>query len=246
MSRARRSTGSIASPKPVLELGGFQPFSTTDWPGQLCAVAFVQGCPWRCGYCHNPGLQPRQRAAGAPRWPEVQLLLQQRAGLLDGVVFSGGEPTLDAALPDAIDDTRAMGFGIGLHTAGIYPRRLEALLPRLDWIGLDLKADAAGYAALTGAPGSAETAAESLQLVAASSVPFEVRTTCDGTWLGDEALLAMAAQLRALGVTRWVLQRERRPLVGAAGATGAWQTAAPAATALCDRLRGEGLAIEWR
>lgn len=243
MSRARRSTGSIASPKPVLELGGFQPFSTTDWPGQLCAVAFVQGCPWRCGYCHNPGLQPRQRAPGAPRWPEVQALLKQRAGLLDGVVFSGGEPTLDAALPDAIDDTRAMGFGIGLHTAGIYPRRLEALLPRLDWIGLDLKADAAGYAALTGVPRSADVAAESLQLVAGSGVPFEVRTTCDSAWLGDEAMLAMAAQLRALGITRWVLQRERRPVKGT---TGAWQTAAPAATTLGDRLRSEGLAIEWR
>jgi pyruvate formate lyase activating enzyme len=227
----------------LLELGGFQPFSTTDWPGRLCAVAFVQGCPWRCGYCHNPGLQTRQRAPGAPRWDEALALLAQRVGLLDGVVFSGGEPTLDPALPDAIDDVRAMGFAVGLHTAGIYPRRLQALLPRLDWIGLDLKADAHGYAALTGAPESGHAAAQALQLVADSGLPFELRTTYDRGWLGDDALLAMGAQLRAHGVRHWVLQRQRRPVDGCAGS---WTTAAAAPAEVSAHLRHSGLSLEWR
>lgn len=226
----------------LLEIGGFQPFSTTDWPGQLCAVVFVQGCPWRCHYCHNPGLQPRQRAPDAPRWVDVTALLRRRAGRLDGVVFSGGEPTLDAALPEAIAEVRAMGFRIGLHTGGIYPERLAALLPALDWIGLDLKADAAGYDALTGARGSAGAAAESLRLVAASGRPFEVRTTWDRAWLGDEALLSMAAQLQSHGVRRWVLQRQR-----AETAPGVWTPIAPPApAALGEQLRSQGLAVEWR
>ncbi|MFO1339400.1 MAG: anaerobic ribonucleoside-triphosphate reductase activating protein [Burkholderiaceae bacterium] len=242
----------------MLQVGGFEPFSTTDWPGQLCAVVFVQGCPWRCGYCHNPALQARdlgrrvlgeagraERSEGAdrPDWAGVRARLRERTGLLDGVVFSGGEPTVDAALPDAIDDARALGFRIGLHTAGIYPRRLEALLPRLDWIGLDLKTDRHRYAALTGAVNAGRAAAQALDLVAASGVPFEVRTTYDPEALPDDAVLAMAAQLREQAVGRWVLQRERRPVAGAAGA---WHSVAPPSPALLDRLRGEGLAVECR
>lgn len=227
----------------MLEVGGFQPFSTSDWPGELCAVVFVQGCPWRCGYCHNPGLQPRRRTANAPDWPAVLGLLRHRRGLLDGVVFSGGEPTVDAALPEAIDEVRALGFRIGLHTAGIYPRRLQALLPRLDWIGLDLKTDRSRYTALAGAATAGAAAAHALQLVATSGVPFEVRTTYDSDQLPDEALLAMAQQLRGQSVGHWVLQRRREPV---AGSPGAWHQAPPPSAALRERLHGMGLRLVVR
>jgi pyruvate formate lyase activating enzyme len=227
----------------VLEVGGLQPFSLSDWPGRLCAVVFVQGCPWRCGYCHNPGLQSRERTSDAPAWPEVLDLLHRRQGLLDGVVFSGGEPTLDGALHDAIDETRALGFRIGLHTAGIYPRRLESLLPRLDWIGLDLKTERTRYRALTGAARAGTAAAQALRLVATSGVPFEIRTTYDGAQLADDALFAMAGQLRESGIDRWVLQRQRH-----ASTTGdrAFRFAAPPPPGVIDRLGGLGLAIELR
>ena len=86
----------------MLELGGFTPLSTVDWPGRLAAVAFVQGCPWRCNYCHNPELQQRGRPNG-PRWSSVLETLSRRVGLLDGVVFSGGEPTTDPQLAQAVE-----------------------------------------------------------------------------------------------------------------------------------------------
>lgn len=221
---------------PTLAVGGFQPFSTTDWPGRLAAVVFVQGCPWRCAYCHNPGLQSRARPAGVADWPAVMRTLQRRVGLLDGVVFSGGEPTLDPALPHAVDAVRALGFAIGLHTAGIYPQRLQALLPRLDWVGLDLKCGAAAYDGLTGVRGSAAPAQQALALLSASGVPLEVRTTCDPRWVDEAALAAMAAQLRAAGVTRWVLQRCR-------DAGGQVMVPSVSPSALPSVL---GLAVEWR
>ena len=160
----------------MLRVGGLTPLTSIDYPGELAAVVFCQGCPWRCGYCHNPDLlAPRGRHL-LP-WPLIMDFLRHRQGLLDAVVFSGGEPTLQRALGEAMDEVRALGFRIGLHTAGIYPRRLTALLPRLDWVGLDIKAMPEDYLALTGAPDSGERAWQSLGLLLANGIPMEVRTT---------------------------------------------------------------------
>ena len=141
----------------ALIVGGYTPFSATDYPGRLAAVVFVQGCAWRCGYCHNPHLQPRA-SEGLMPWQDVRTFLASRAGLLDAVVFSGGEPTLDPALEDAMREVKAIGFKIGLHTAGIYPERLRSVLPLLDWVGLDIKTSFEAYDELTGAPSSAVAA----------------------------------------------------------------------------------------
>jgi anaerobic ribonucleoside-triphosphate reductase activating protein len=220
----------------ALKVGGLTPFSATDYPGQLASVVFVQGCPWRCGYCHNPHLQPR--TAGSPlTWSDILARLQRRVGLIDAVVFSGGEPTMDPALADAIHAARALGFGIGLHTAGIYPRRLAEVLPLVDWVGLDVKAGWAHYDAVTRIAGSAEPARASLEAVLRSGVAHEVRTTLHPALHTAADLLALATELSALGVQRYVVQQFR-----ATGcADGALAQVAPAKTldeALLARLRG--------
>ena len=84
----------------TLRIGGFTPFTTTDYPGQLAAVVFCQGCPWRCAYCHNPHLLPVE-GPESHAWPDLLRFLASRRGLLDAVVFSGGEPTLQGGLADA-------------------------------------------------------------------------------------------------------------------------------------------------
>lgn len=192
----------------MLRVGGLTPLSSTDWPGQLSAVVFCQGCPWRCGYCHNPGLIPAQ-AESEIAWDEVMALLRRRQGLLDAVVFSGGEPTLQASLPEAMREVRALGFKIGLHTGGMYPRRLEAVLPWVDWVGLDVKAPFEAYAGVTGVDGSGARALESLQQLLASGVDYEVRTTVHPELLDDVALATLARDLAARGVKRYVVQAFR-------------------------------------
>ncbi len=200
-----------------LRVGGLQPFTSIDYPGALAAVVFVQGCPWRCPYCHNPQLQARRPARStAPSWPELHDWLGQRRGLLDAVVFSGGEPTTDPALPQAVDEVRALGFRVGLHTAGMLPRRLRGLLPRLDWVGLDIKAplsDSALHAQVTGVRGRANGAAaavrESLAALQASGIAFECRTTAHPALLSAASLEAIAHELAAVGVTRYALQLSR-------------------------------------
>ena len=195
-----------------LQVGGLTPFTSIDYPGLLSAVVFVQGCPWSCTYCHNPHLQARA-APAAPAWADVLAFLRTRAGLLDAVVFSGGEPTLDPALPRAIGDVRALGFKVGLHSAGIYPQRLQAVLPDLDWVGLDIKAPLAResqHDAVIGVKGGAAAVRRSLaELVRhsrASGMPFECRTTAHPQWLDAGALTELADELAEAGVANWALQ----------------------------------------
>jgi pyruvate formate lyase activating enzyme len=183
-----------------LRVGGLIPLTTIDYPGELAAVVFCQGCPWRCRYCHNGHLLD----SGTPTriaWEEAIGFLERRRGLLDAVVFSGGEPTAQHALPDAVDQVRALGFKVGLHTAGSYPDQIAMLLPRLDWIGLDIKALPQDYPDLTGVRGSGEKAWASLNLLLRNRVPFDVRVTVLNALLPDEHLLRLVGRLRELGVT---------------------------------------------
>ena len=124
------ATSTNSAPAERARIGGWQPFSACDWPGKLVAVVFLAGCPWRCGYCHNPGLL--QRRHGQTSWPQLRAQLQARRGLLDGVVFSGGEPLSEPALPALLAEVRAMGFATGLHSGGSHPQRLAAVLPLFD------------------------------------------------------------------------------------------------------------------
>ena len=191
----------------LLAIAGLTPLSTCDWPGHLVATVFLQGCPWRCTYCHNAGiLDPR--VAGVVPWQDVRDLLARRRGLLDGVVFSGGEPTRQAALIHAAREVRAAGFGVGLHTAGAYPAALGRVLPHVDWVGLDIKAPARLYGAIT-RRGGAEPAFASLRLVLDAGVDVQVRTTVDPTVLTPADVADLTAQLTNLGVREHVLQEVR-------------------------------------
>ncbi len=200
----------------TLAVGGFTPFSASDWPGCLAAVVFVQGCPWRCSYCHNAALQPRAAAPAGPQWTELRARLGARAGLLDGVVFSGGEPTLDPALPAALGEVRAMGLRTGLHTTGLSPRRLAAVLPLLDWVGLDVKAPPAAMDRLTGVRRSHRGMQSALQQVLQGARSHELRTTWHPDWLDEAELLELADWLAAQGVERWTLQAGRSSARGGA------------------------------
>lgn len=201
--------GTPASATKPLKVGGVTPFSATDYPGKLAAVVFVQGCPWRCGYCHNPHLQTRT-GPDALAWDQVMARLQRRVGLIDAVVFSGGEPTIDPALADAMRAVRALGFSVGLHTAGAYPRRLAEVLPLVDWVGIDIKAHAAAYDAVTRIADSARHAFGCAEQVLASGVAHEFRTTVHPDLHTEEDILGLALTLSNMGVRHYALQQFRR------------------------------------
>lgn len=182
-----------------LAVGGFSPLSTCDWPGELVATVFCQGCPFACRYCHNTDLIPPVPGAG-PDFGTILALLDKRRGLLDGVVFSGGEPTLQRALPEAAVAVRALGFQVGLHTAGPYPGRLARVLPLIDWVGFDVKAPFSDYDRITGVPGSGARAKASLLALAESGVAVDVRTTVHASLLKEDDLARLDGELASVGL----------------------------------------------
>lgn len=171
-------------------------------------MLFLQGCPWRCSYCHNPHLIPAD--AGPERgWGAALGFLRGRVGLLDAVVFSGGEPTLQDGLAEAMGEVKAMGFKIGLHTGGGYPEKLRAVLPLVDWAGLDVKAPFSRYEAVSGAPGSGAKAEASLRLIVESGVDHECRTTVHPALFAEDELISLSSSLFERGARKHVLQAFR-------------------------------------
>lgn len=166
--------------EPPLAIAGIIPFSATDWPGRLTATVFTQGCPLACRYCHNAQLQ--EFSPGGVDLSEVFSLLEQRRGLLDGLVISGGEPTAQRGLARAIARAHSLGFPVGLHTCGYLPARIEGLLSdpitTPDWVGFDVKALPSDFAYVTGGtPTQAAGNWESLRLLSDAGVEMQVRTT---------------------------------------------------------------------
>ncbi|WP_277057974.1 anaerobic ribonucleoside-triphosphate reductase activating protein [Trichlorobacter lovleyi] len=182
----------------MLSIGGLTPFTTIDYPGKLAAVVFCQGCPWRCSYCHNQHLLDAGQS-GTVTWQEIIRFLEQRRSLLDAVVFSGGEPTMQPTLPEALQAIRRMGFLTGLHTGGPYPQRLAACLSQLDWVGMDLKAPFKLYDQITGVAGSGTLAEQSAELLRASGVSHQFRTTVDPFLLADNRIEKMRLMVEGLG-----------------------------------------------
>ena len=196
--------------KDLIRIGGIEKFSIVDWPNKIAAVAFLQGCPWRCPFCYNQSLQNPNGQTDAD-WSSFLQLLEQRKGILDAVVFSGGEPLMQSNLPQAMDIVKAMGYEIGLHSGGYNPAALRAVIDKLSWVGFDIKAplEDKRYQEATGGVATTEKVKESLQILIDSKVPFECRTTCDPRILKIEDIYRIAEELSALGVTEYYIQKYR-------------------------------------
>ncbi|NQU23871.1 MAG: anaerobic ribonucleoside-triphosphate reductase activating protein [Candidatus Nealsonbacteria bacterium] len=160
-------------------IGGFQPFTLSDFPGHVAAIVFTQGCNWRCPYCHNRSLLKTRR-------PEQELIpethvfdiLHRRRNELDGLVITGGEPTIQEDLPRFIHKVHRMGLAIKLDTNGSRPGVIGRLLEEglLDYIAMDIKAPLDRYESVVGHPVDIGSIQTSIELVKNSGVPHEFRT----------------------------------------------------------------------
>ena len=176
--------------------------SLIDFPERLAAVAFTSGCNFSCGFCHNASLLADAHCGYT--WDELgERCLQYRRDWVDGVVVSGGEPTLSAELPELLEFLRGFGFAIKLDSNGSCPDMLARCLPLVDYVAMDVKCALSSYPALTGFE-DPERIAESVALLKAQARDYEFRTTVLGSFHTDDEMREIAALIQ--GARRYVLQ----------------------------------------
>ncbi len=193
----------------MISIGGITKLSATDYPGHLAAVLFCQGCPLKCLYCHNHHLQKIGCKEGIS-WQAALDFLEARVGLLDAVVFSGGEPCMQSKLDTAISQVRELGFKIGLHTSGIYPDNLRKIVDLLDWVGLDIKATQSAYSRIVGVKVNYSKIEKSLDILLGSKVDLECRMTVHTALTDSDQIFETARKLSGLGVRTFALQAYNR------------------------------------
>lgn len=160
-------------------IGGLQKLSLVDYPGKTSIAIFTIGCNLCCGFCHNPELVLPERFAPDIGEASVLEFLQKRAGLVESVTISGGEPTLHADLPDFIRRVKAMGYLVKLDSNGSNPAMLESLFAEklLDFVAMDVKAPLERYEAVAGVTIPPEILTQSIALIKNSGMDYEFRTT---------------------------------------------------------------------
>lgn len=183
-----------------MNIGGLVPLTLSDYPGRLAAVVFTQGCNFRCPFCHNGPLiaHPSARGDLLPE-SEVMQFLQSRRDQLDGVVLSGGEPTLQPDLLEFLRRVRPLGYAVKLDTNGSRPEVLRRILGEglIDFLAMDIKAPWQCYDRLAGIAVDTAAIRTSVELIARSGIPHVFRTTVVPEMLSDADLRAIARLLPA-------------------------------------------------
>lgn len=181
-----------------MRIGGFQKFSLSDFPGRTAAIVFTQGCNFRCPFCHNGALIPETPNDGL-LIPEEYVLsyLSSRAGKLDGLVVTGGEPTLQEDLAAFLRKVRKIGYRIKLDTNGSRPDVLERLISGglVDYIAMDVKATPRSYDRLAGVSVPVSKITRSIDLLSSCGIEHEFRTTHVSALLSDDEMAGVAGMI---------------------------------------------------
>ena len=181
---------------------GLQKMTLLDFPGKVACTVFLQGCNFRCPFCHNSDLLG---AAGQDSISVEALLdfLKKRKGILDGVCITGGEPTLQADLPDLLRQIKALGYAIKLDTNGNRPDVVKALAAEnlIDYVAMDIKNSPARYGETAGVPGMPlGKLEETMQFLLSGTLDYEFRTTVVEQFHDDDSIAAIGQWLSDLSL----------------------------------------------
>ena len=162
-----------------MRIGGLLKFSLIDYPGKVAAVVFTQGCNYRCPFCHNPELVLPELFTEPLLEEDVLAFLEKRKGQLQGVVVTGGEPSIHNDLPEFLRKIKSMGYLLKLDTNGSRPDVLQKILDAqlLDFVAMDIKSSLDGYCKATGVVTDLPAIKMSIKIIKDSGVQYEFRTT---------------------------------------------------------------------
>ncbi|HUW22320.1 MAG TPA: anaerobic ribonucleoside-triphosphate reductase activating protein [Candidatus Bathyarchaeia archaeon] len=212
-----------------MRIAGYLRTSLIEWPGNISAVIFVPGCNFRCPFCHNRDLVISKKVTRLQNYKEKEVLtdLRQRKRWIDGVVITGGEPTLQTDLSTFLKGLKRAGFLTMIETNGSRPEVIKQLVREelVDFWAMDYKAIFSDYENVVNikkvkkkfrkneALGLVKAVKRSMRLILKSGLPCEFRTTVVPTIHNEKVLIEMAKELKHLLVitdwlspVKWVLQ----------------------------------------
>ncbi len=189
-------------------ISGLQKLTLLDYPGTVACTVFTGGCNFRCPFCHNASLVLPEELNRSSEEEQVLAFLKKRAGILDGVAVTGGEPLLHPDMPAFLEKVRGLGYKIKLDTNGSFPDRLIAIVEAglVDRVAMDIKNAPALYAKTVGLESFDLAPVErSKDFLLSGAVEYEFRTTVVRGLHTRESLMA-AAQWIA-GAKEYYLQQ---------------------------------------
>ncbi len=205
-----------------MTIGGLQKLTLIDFPEKLACTAFLAGCPFRCPWCYSSELVLPEKIEKQPKISDKEFFdfLEEKKGLLEGVVICGGEPTMNSDLPDFTEKIKRFGYAIKLDTNGTNPAMLKNLIEKklIDYIAMDVKAplmkhqtpitnNQTKYEKVVGVKVDLEKINKSIELIKNSRVDYEFRTTVTPTIHTREDIIQIAKDIGP--VKRYFLQNFR-------------------------------------
>lgn len=189
----------------TLRIKGILGTSLLDFPGQISAIVFLGGCNLVCSFCHNPDLIPKNDV-GCIDVEEILSTLETRKQFIDGVVVTGGEPTLQEDLESFLRKIKDMGLLVKLDTNGLKPDVLANVISKklVDYVAMDIKTSLDRYGELGDAGGGAKVL-ESLEVLKGCGLEYEIRTTMVPKLITETDINNIGQALD--GVRNWVLQQ---------------------------------------
>ncbi|VAW12464.1 Ribonucleotide reductase of class III (anaerobic), activating protein [hydrothermal vent metagenome] len=167
-----------------MKIGGFLKFSLIDYPGKIAAVIFTQGCNLRCPYCHNSELVVPDSFCDPLSQEALFDFLRRRQSQLEGVVITGGEPTIHRDLCEFLKEIKKLSYSIKLDTNGTNPFVIERVIEQnlVDFIAMDVKASFLNYSRAVGVSINVNNIKKSIRLIQQSNILYQFRTTIVDSW----------------------------------------------------------------
>lgn len=190
-----------------MKIFGMQKLSLVDYDGHMATTIFTGGCNFACPFCHNAGLVTQIDTTTEIAKNEIFEHLKKRQGIIDAVVISGGEPTLQLGLIDFAKNVKSLGLPIKLDTNGTNPKVIKELveLGLVDYIAMDIKNSPTKYPLTVGKAVDTKTIMESINYIMSCGVDYEFRTTMVSELHDPSDIVAMGKMIK--GAKKWFLQK---------------------------------------
>lgn len=193
------------------EIKSFIPTSLVDWDGKVSAVIFLGRCNFRCPACYNKQLVLEPEKLQSIKFQEIVRQLEINKQFVDGIVITGGEPTIYSDFPELCQEFVNLGYKVKIDTNGTNPEVLQVLLDRklVDFVAMDIKTNWVNYPKIAGADADISKIKKSIEIV--SKFPeYEFRTTVY-PGISAEDLKEIACYLKEHGANKKYFIHQFKP-----------------------------------